>query len=261
MGGLRLRAAPVLVRLGLTGAILTLLGGLAASLAQIREHHRQRDGRPGLSLDDVRGAYAGLAKPSALASALERGHPEDLPAADRSDLLAWLAAGQVVEQYDSLELGSRAPAEILDQRCVSCHSRNARPDTAGAAGAIPLDYWDDVEKLAFSRQLEAVPLPILIVSTHTHALSMALIALAVIGLTACTRFSAALLGLVAAAGGAGLAADVAGQWLARWHAAGTWLVILGGAAFALHVGLGSLLALAEMWLPERTNRAGGDQRA
>ena len=251
MNGPRLSNLTWTARVGLTGIVLTLLGGLAASLAHVREHHHKRDGKSGLSLEDLRGAYAGLHSQSPLSGALQRGHPSDLPAAARQALLDWLASDKVTEHYDALDMGASAPAELIDQHCLTCHARAAEQG-AGIGASVPLDYWDDVKKLAFSRELEPTAREILIVSTHTHALSLAVVVLALMGLVHCTRFSRALCGWISMAGGLGLAMDIGGWWLTRAYPGAFGLVVLGGGLLCAHVVLGSLLTLAELWLPART---------
>src|SRR5688500_5929355 len=140
MAASRLRALPASARLGLSGIVLSILLGLWARVEQLEEHHHNRDGASGVSLDDLTGAYHGLHRPAALAVALERGHPEDLPDAERRVLLDWLAGGKVSEQYDDLELGDSSPAEVLGRSCVGCHARTSQD---AAAAALPLEYWDD----------------------------------------------------------------------------------------------------------------------
>jgi hypothetical protein len=247
----RLRDLAFGVRLGLTGVVAALLVGLWASLAHLRHHHANRDARPGVSLDDLVGAYHGIDAPAPLATALERGHPEGLDAAARRALAQWLASDKKSENYDNPDLGEQAPAELIQRHCLSCHAR-ASADSSGIGKRIPLDYWDDVEKLAFARHLDATPEEILVTSTHTHALSLAVVTLAVIFLVQATRFSVALKSSVALLGGAGLAIDLAGWWLARTSAPLVWLVVIGGFAWSLSTALGSALVLAELWLPRRS---------
>ena len=51
-----LLSQPLGIRLGLTGLILVLLGGLYASALHMAHHYENRDERPGLTLDDLEGA-------------------------------------------------------------------------------------------------------------------------------------------------------------------------------------------------------------
>lgn len=240
-------------RLGLTFLLLVLLGGLAASFQFIRAHHGPRDGRPGLSLDDVRGVYHGIQRTAPLVTALERGHPEDLAPDQREVLLRWLASPRISEDYDSLDLGDDAPAELLAASCLSCHARNAS-EGDGIGQRIPLTYWDDVQKVAFSTRVEPMSQEILLATTHTHALSMALIGLVLVLLAAWTRFWRGLVGAASLVLGLGLALDIAGWWLARGSASFSVLIVAGGAAYGLGCAALSLLSLAELWLPARAGR-------
>jgi len=248
----RLRSLPLSARAGLSLLLLVNLGGFLAGGLHLVEHHSNRDGRAGLTSDDIRGAYHGVSRVSPLRTALERGHPDDVAAgtltADRrSMLLDWLASERITEDYDSLDLDP-PPADVIDQACLACHSRNAE----SAKKAEPfLDYWDDVRPLAFSSQVEPVSKAILLASTHTHAIALATIGIVLVLLLAATSSPRWLTGLVTLAVGAGLAADIAAMWLARSSAGFVWLVLAGGWMFNAAVLLGSLLVLWELWTPRR----------
>ena len=254
MGAFRLRALPALVRLGLTGVVLTLLLGVWASLEHVRDHHESRDETKGLTLDDLVGAYHGLDRPSRLVVALERDHPPALPAADRNLLLGWLRGDKVSEQYDALELGDASPAEVIDRSCVSCHARQAT-DGNGIGASLPLEYWDDVAKVAFSRSVEATPPQIQITSLHTHALALAVVTLASIALLLGTRAPRGLQSVLAGLAGVGLFVDLAAQLGARASELWVWGIVAGGAAWAISTVLISVIVLLDLWLPERSRSA------
>ena len=149
----RLKDLGLLFRLGVTCLVLTLLGGYVVSGIHMREHYDNRDEREGFTLDDVRAAYHGISAPSPLRTALENDHPEDLAQADRDALLAWLESDTLSQDYDNLDLGDEAPAEIIAISCLDCHSRGSEDPGA----AIPLEYWDDIRPLAFSTDIQPTP--------------------------------------------------------------------------------------------------------
>ena len=254
MGAYGLRALPSLVRLGLTGVVLTLLLGVWASLQHVRDHHQSRDESKGLSLDDLVGAYHGLDRPARLSVALERGHPEGLPDADRGLLLAWLAGEKVSEQYDALELGDASPAEVIDRGCLACHARQST-EGGGIGASVPLEYWDDVAKVAFSRSVEATPHAIQVTSLHTHALALAVVTLATMFLLLGTRVPRAFQAALAGLGGVGLFVDLVAQLAARVSEGWVWGIVIGGAAWTVSTVASSLVVLLDLWLPDGSRRA------
>ncbi|MBK7643103.1 MAG: hypothetical protein IPJ19_08630 [Planctomycetes bacterium] len=244
---LRLRALPFALRAGLTGVALALLLGLWASLDHLRTAHEKRDELPGLSLDDLVASYHGIHAPARLAESLRSGHAPELPQAERESLLAWLGSKRVAEDFDNPDLGAKAPAEILAARCTNCHARKSQDPGA----RIPLEYWDDVKKLAFARELPATPLEIVTTSLHAHASSMALLTLAVMALCFCTRWPAWLRSGGALVGGLALVADLSSWLSARESAAFVYVIAAAGALWSVWMALALVSILLELWLPER----------
>lgn len=245
-----LRSLPFLARLGLTGAVGVLAIGLWASMRHLETHHQKNDGEPGLSFEDVLGAYHGVRVEAPLRAVLAREvpHPPGLPDGERAALVAWLASDNLIDGYDDLDLDLMAPAEILARSCVQCHSEGS-----GVVGAesLPLTYWDDVTRLVSDKEIVPVPRDILILSLHTHATAIGVLVVVVGLLAACTRFWVPVRSLPLLAGGLGALADIAGQYLARDHAPFVWAILAGGAAFGSAVGLGLVLIVADLWLPRR----------
>lgn len=241
---------PKSARLGLTFLILVFGGGLWASSRHLVLHHENRNEQPGLSFEDLVGAYHGVTATAAMIPALERGHPEGLPQGERDILLGWLTSTRVSEDYDNLDLGDLSPAEILDRSCLSCHGRDAA-EGDGIGQTVPLEYWDDVKKISFSREINAVDPEILIASAHTHSLSMALLTLAFGMLALATRWPRALVGSLFALSSLALLCDLGSWFLARETAAFVWLIAGGGVVWMGTSGLMLTLVLIDLWRPVR----------
>jgi len=235
-------------RLGLSALLLVIAGGLAASLAHLHWHHENRDQQPGVSLTDIEGAYHGVHSIAPLSAAIERGHPEQLPEQERLVLQSWLGGKRISEDYDSLELGDDAPAEILARRCVECHSR-AGLEGAHAQARVSLERWEDVAKLAFTRNIESVPQKLLAASTHAHALALAPLSIVLLALVLAGRYGPRLGGALCAFNGLALAADLAAWWLARAVGGLAPLIAAAGAVYALSLAIGLMLVFADLWLP------------
>lgn len=250
MSPIRLSELSLAARLGLTGMLATLLIGFAASASHMQKHHENRDGQPGLSWEDFMGAYHGVEVTAPMLTSLEGGHPDDLSQAERMLLLKWLRADQISENYDNLDLGDSAPAEIVQSRCLGCHARAAQ-EGDGIGQSVPLEFWDDIEKLSFSRSLSPPSIEILIASTHTHALSLAMIAIVLGALLLMTRWSQRLQGGLILIGGLALFLDLACWWIVRSQAGFLVVLIGAGVLFSASMLASILLVLADLWLPRR----------
>ncbi len=259
LGSFRLRDLGVGARLGVAGAVLVILGGLAASAQHVADHHGPKDDIKGLSLDDVMGAYHGVQAPPLLASALERGHPPEMPEKARAALLDWVlgpadASGvragpkQLAENYDNFDLGDMAPNELIAKHCLSCHSAKIA-EQHPIAKAYPLDRRDDVLRLSVAKNLTPVSTPILVTSTHTHALSLGTLAIATIALALATSWPRRLVSLAVLLIGAGLLIDLGGQWAARKYAWGVYLLIAGGSVYGGASVVALLGVLVDLCLP------------
>ncbi|MCC6681336.1 MAG: hypothetical protein IT445_10595 [Phycisphaeraceae bacterium] len=247
-----LRSQGLGARIGLSLIVLSLLGGLGISGWYMALHHENRDERPGLTMTDIVGHYHGVNAPSPLLEAINNHHPEDLPDEARQALLDWLRGNRISEDYDRLDLGMMAPAEIMADHCLACHSRQSSgPD---AYPDLPLDYWDDVRAVAYSRDIRPVDLKVLAASAHTHAISLAMMALAGGGLLLLTRWPRVLVNLLLMLIGLGLAVDLACWWIARVSAAAVPVLVAAGFVFAGCLALSLLLVLADLWWPHRAEK-------
>jgi hypothetical protein len=248
----RLRDLGFGTRLGLTFLVLTILGGLAASLQHLVWHHQNRDEQPGVSMTDIQGAYHGVVQPAPLLTALERNHPPELAAKDRDLLLGWLRGTRINEDYDNLDLGDSAPNEIIARACVSCHARNATQGD-GIGKTIPLEFYDDAKKVAFSKRINPTDVKILAASTHTHALALGSLTIVMSGMLLLTRWPRALVGLLILLAGGSLFADLGSWWLARGTAGFVYLIAAAGTAYAATMALAGLAVIADLWLPRRVS--------
>lgn len=227
--------------------MLVVLGGLAASATHLFWHHENRDDQKGVSYDDIAGAYHGVTADAPLVRAMNANHPPELSPAARQVLNAWLASGRISEDYDNIDLGDNAPDAIIANNCVSCHNRNSAD---AEARKIPLEYFDDVKRLAFAKNIQPTNIKILAASTHTHALALGTLSLIMASLVLSSRFARSgslLVGL----SGFSLLVDLGSWWLARDNAIWVNAILVAGPVYAGATGLMCLLTILELWLPAR----------
>ncbi|MEL7471918.1 MAG: hypothetical protein AAGK04_01260 [Planctomycetota bacterium] len=244
---IRLRDLPGMARVGVAALVLTLLGGLAASGAYLYMHQEQRDERNGWSIDDVKSHYHGLTTRAPLLVSLDSGHPETLPGTEREILTDWLTGDRVSQDYDDLDLGDDAPAELIAIYCLDCHARSSTGDES--APDIALEFWDDIRSLAESRNIQPIDGEILAASTHTHALALVTLSLTMALLAWFTAFPRALIGVLVAATGIGLLTDIGSWWLTRWNDQFAYAIVVGGFIYNASTVLLGLVVLAELARP------------
>lgn len=248
----RLRNLGLGMRFGLTCLILTLLGGMFASLVFLYDHYRNRDEEPSLTLRDIEGAYRGASIPAPLLTALERGHPDNLPAADREQLLAWLRGQRIPENYENFDMGP--PADLIAANCVSCHTRAAAADPN--SGISPsLEFADDVLRVARTREMQPTPTRVLVISTHAHATTLALVGALAAALLYLSFWPRWLVGLLVAVIGLGLLVDVGSWWATRYQREFLYGIVVGGAMFNGGIWLSMVMVLIELWRPRFAGRA------
>ncbi|MFO0831706.1 MAG: hypothetical protein U0637_07660 [Phycisphaerales bacterium] len=246
----RLSALPWFARLGVACLMLVVLGGLGVSAWHLHDHYENRDESPGLTMTDLEGAYHGVSAPSPLLESLKKGHPETLARADRDALVRWLTADKISENYDNLDLGDKAPSEVMARSCAECHSRK-HADRSPIAKSVPLDYWDDIKPIAFSKDIQPGGIKVLVASAHAHSLSLATLALVLSVLLTMTRLPRGLAGLLTACMGLGLLVDIACWFVARQVAGATYLVVLAGLVFNGGCGLSAGAVLIDAMAPRR----------
>ena len=247
---LRLRDLPLGARLGFTCVVATIGGGLVMSATHMVSHHGNRDERPGLTLDDVRSQYHGLNATAPLLVWIENGHPETLTPAAKEPLVKWLKSSRVAEDYDNIDMGDNSPAELIAKNCLSCHSRKA-PESQSIAKKMPLDTWEDVKKVAFTRKINKTGDNVIAASLHTHALGLGSLAAVTIMLAMCTAWNRKLVSALIFIACAGLFIDLTCQWFAKSSMPLIYGIVGGGAAYAGATGLLLILIFAELWRPSK----------
>jgi hypothetical protein len=249
----KLRDFGFLARLGFLGLLLTLVGGIVTAMLQVRQHYAPRDQEPGLSMLDLEGAYHGVKAPSLLLAAIkDRNHPPELAKNKRDALVKWLEGNRVQTDYDNIDLGDFAPAEIIASDCLSCHGRTSKDP---AARAIALDDWTTVKTIAFSKTIEPTPVDKVIVSAHAHMPALATSTLVLALLLFMTTYPRRLIEGLAGTMGVFLMLDFAGWWVARHWVQGTYLIVAAGGVYNAAAAVAILLLMIELTRPSLTPRS------
>ena len=106
---------PLSMRVLYTATLLVLGMGYLFALIYLYHTYAGRDGKPGLSYDDVVIAYSGSGKSSKLEAALRGPMSSMLPPEELNKLVGWVQKGADRETYD------QDIKRTFEQRCLSCH--------------------------------------------------------------------------------------------------------------------------------------------
>jgi hypothetical protein len=240
--GLRALAYParLLVSLFLLGAAAGLLAGEGNVLAT----HAGNDGRPELSMEDLRRAYHGRPGWTLIGSKVDGGSMEKhVPVpSERAAIVEWARAGARREEFDPVR-------RVLDRRCVKCHAPGGEKEgspfaasrEAGAEWGLVSEYARPDRGMSAAKRAT---------TTHAHLFGMTVLfgLLGAVFLFTGTRRG--VKAIVVAAPFAGMALDIGSWWLALLSPAFCWGIVAGGALLASSLVVLVARPLWEMWGPE-----------
>ena len=225
---------PVSMRTLFTGALLVVGLGYLFAMLYVFAAHSGADGRPGLSVEDIKITYSGNTETTALESALRGPMSGMLPASDLEILLNWIRDGADKRRYsDTIEA-------IVDVNCLSCHD-----------GSNPhLSNLDGFENVAITvEQDTGADLYTLVRVSHIHLFGLTFIFF-IIGFI----FSHAyvrplwLKHVIIIAPFAGVIADVLGWYVTKVFAPFAWVVLIAGAVNGLSFAAMWFISMYQMWL-------------
>ena len=126
---------PLSMRTLFTGTLIVLGIGYLFAMIHIYNSHAGRDGKPGISVEDVAIAYSGNKEATKLEAAMMGPMSGMLPNDERGIISGWVRRGVDEREYED------KIKPIIDKRCVACHD--------GSNPHIPnLDGYEHVHETA-----------------------------------------------------------------------------------------------------------------
>jgi len=224
---------PLSMRTLFTATLIVLGIGYLFAMIQIYDVHAGRDGRPGLSAEDIAIAYSGSKTATRLEAALSGPMSGMLPADERGTIIGWVHRGLDKAEYDT----SIQP--IIERRCLACHD-GSNPHIAN------LSSYDDVANVA---QIDTgMSLSTLVRVSHIHMFGITFIFF-IMGLIfshAYVRpvwFKSTVIALPFLA----IVIDIASWYLTKINTAFAWAVIIGGGLMGLSFAIQWLVSMYQIW--------------
>jgi len=209
--------------------------GLAYIMALINMYytHQGRDGKPGLSIEDIVIMYHGSNNQTRLGAAINGIMEPNLKyKSDKEIILKWIHEGAEERGYEN------DIAPILNRDCVHCHNPNVNP-------SLPdLTNFNGVSEVAHAG---GASLPVLVRVSHIHLFGIAFI-LYFIGrifllcdINIYVKRVAVVIPFVA------MLLDVLSWFITKSISNFAYVVVLSGALMGLSMGVQILLSIYQMW--------------
>lgn len=224
---------PLSMRTLFTGTLIVLGIGYLFAMIQVFAVHSGRDGKVGLSVEDIVIAYSGSKEATKIEAAMLGPMSGMLPNNERGVIVGWVNRGLDRAEYDS------NIASIFERRCLACHD-GSNPHISN------LNSYENVSKVA---EIDTgISLYTLVRVTHIHLFGIAFIFF-IMGMI----FSHAYVrpvwfkSLVIALPFFALIVDVAAWYLTKFFPPFAWAVMIGGGVYGVSFAIQWLVSMYQIW--------------
>ncbi len=225
---------PISMRVLFTGALLVLGMGYMFAMLYIFAAHSGADGKPGLSVDDIKITYSGSSETTQLESALQGPMSNMLPQKDLATLLAWIRDGADKQTYTaSIEA-------IVADNCLACHD-GSNPHLSN------LDGFENIQSVVAVDT--GADLYTLVRVSHIHLFGLTFIFF-IMGFIFSHSFVRPvwLKSVIIAMPFFGVIADVLGWYVTKVYTPFAWVVLIAGAINGLSFAIMWFVSMYQMWI-------------
>jgi len=224
---------PLSMRTLFTGTLIVLGFGYLFAMIHIYYSHAGRDGKPGLSIEDIAIAYSGSKEATKLEAAMMGPMSGMLPTSERGDIIGWVRRGLDEREYEE------RIKPIFDRRCVACHD--------GSNPHIPnLNGYPEVSEVA---QIDTgMNISTLVRVSHIHLFGLTFIFF-IMG----SIFSHAFVrpvwfkSLIIITPFAAIVLDIASWYLTKIHPGFAVIVIGSGALMGMSFAFQWIVSMYQIW--------------
>ena len=234
---LRFKDISVSERILNTVFLLTIGLGYLAALTNLYYTHQGRDGKRGLSIEDVIIHYHGSNDQTRLGSAIQGVMAPNLKfSSDKEVILRWILNGADEPEYNE------KIAPILNRDCIVCHTPSVNP-------SLPdLTHYSGVAEVAHSG---GITLPSLIRVSHIHLFGIAFILYFVGRIFLLCDLNRFVKRTAVVIPFAAMLLDVLSWFITKANPDFAYVVVASGALMGLSMGLQILLSIYQMWFYKR----------
>ncbi len=224
---------PLSMRTLFTGTLIMLGLGYLFAMIHVYNSHAGRDGKPGLSTEDIAIAYSGSKEATRLESALMGPMSGMLPTSERGSLIGWVRRGLDEREYEEQIV------PIIERRCIACHD-GSNPHIADLSG------YSEVGEVAQIDTGMNIATLVRVSHIHLFGITFLFFLMGLIFTHAYVRpvwFKSAVIATPFVA----MVLDVGSWYLTKLHTGFAWVVIIGGGLMGLSFAFQWFVSMYQIW--------------
>jgi len=224
---------PLSMRTLFTGTLLVIGMGYMFGLIYVYAQDAGRDGKPGISVEDIVISYSGSSEGTKLEAALQGPMSSMLAASDTATVVSWIRSGADKADYET------TIQPIVDANCLDCHN-GSNPHLSN------LDGFDNIS--AVVEQDTGASLHTLVRVSHIHLFGMTFIFF-IMGFIFSHAFIRPvwLKSLVVFLPFVCIAADVSSWYFTKLYSGFAWVVLISGGVMAASFAFMWFTSMYQMW--------------
>jgi len=215
--------------------LITIGIGTIFAVIYVYLTHEERDGKPGLSAEDIRIAYYGANQQTRLGAALHGPMAGNLPVAEkRKVIFDWLDHGHKQREFET------RVAPILNKYCIMCHSAEA------GMGLPSLTSFADVSKL--TEEDTGASILSLVRVSHIHLFGISFILFFLGRIFILCDMPVMVKRITVAIPFLAMLLDIFSWYATKLIPGFSYTVIIGGGLMVLSIGIQIVISIYQMWL-------------
>lgn len=234
---------PVSMRVLFTGTLLVIGMGYLFGLIYVYTSDAGRDGKPGLSVDDIIISYSGSTEGTRLEAALQGPMSAMLPESDLVQVLDWIKGGATKDDYEA------RVQSLIEVNCLDCHD-GSNPHLTN------LDGYENIQTVV--EQDTGKGLPTLVRVSHIHLFGMTFIFFIVgfifshawvrpVWLKSTVMFLPFMC----------IAADISSWYFTKLYSGFAWVVLFAGGLMGLSFAVMWIISMYQMWFYKVPDKVSG----
>jgi len=214
--------------------LITIGLGYLFALAHTFYSHEGRDGKPGLSVEDVQIAYYGKHQQTRLGAALNGAMAGNLEFPEQKQIIFdWIENGSKVDEFNA------NVAPILTENCIGCHSEDS------GMNLPPLTTFEEVKKLTHGDTGASVQS--LVRVSHIHLFGIAFILFFVGRIFILCEMKPMVKRVMVLVPFVAILLDILSWYITKVIPGFSYVVVLAGGLMGLSLAGQILVSLYQMW--------------